>query len=65
MFLRNIKTFIKHLGKNKMYTSITILGFSHTLSRNILLTNSIKIKTGFFVWFTTLIRVLPLLRDNY
>ncbi len=42
MFLRNIKTFIKQLYKNKLYSLVTILGFSISLMFVILLSVYIK-----------------------
>ncbi len=42
MWLINIKTFIKHLLKNRLYTLITILGFSISLTFVILLSVYLK-----------------------
>jgi len=65
MFLRNIKTFIKHLGKNKMYTSITILGFSVSLMFIILLSAYIKQEYSVDQFHKNKDRIFRLVHDTY
>lgn len=42
MFIRNLKSFSKHLLKNKLYTTVTLVGFSISLTFVILLSIYIK-----------------------
>ena len=65
MFLRNIRTFIKYLGKNKMYTSITILGFSVSLMFVILLSAYLKQEYSVDKFQENKDQIFRLVHDSY
>lgn len=65
MFLKNLKTFFKHLGNNKMYTLITTLGFSVSLMFIILLSAYLKQEFSVDKFHANKERIYRLVHDDY
>jgi putative ABC transport system permease protein len=65
MVIRNIKTFLKHLARNKVYTGIIIGGFSISLMFVILLTVYIKKEYSYDQFHVNKERVYRLVHENY
>ncbi|WP_071797459.1 ABC transporter permease [Labilibacter marinus] len=65
MILRNLKTFIKHLLKNKLYTLITVLGFAISLMFVTLLTVYIQKEYSNDKFHVNKDRVYRLVHDEY
>ena len=65
MFLKNIKTFIRHLNQNKLYTAITIIGFSISLMFVILLSVYLKQEYSVDEFNANKDRIFRLAHDDY
>ncbi|GET34588.1 ABC transporter permease [Prolixibacter bellariivorans] len=65
MFLKNIKTFIRHLSQNKLYTAITIISFSISLMFVILLSVYLEQEYSVDEFNANKNRIFRLAHDDY
>ncbi len=65
MPVKNLKTFLKHLGRNKLYAAITILGFSISLTFVILLNVYVQKEYSVDQFHANKDRIYRLVHDSY
>ncbi|MFA8435099.1 MAG: ABC transporter permease [Marinifilaceae bacterium] len=64
MHLQNLRTFLKHLLKNKLYTAITVMGFAVSLAFVILLSIYIKQEASVDQFHEKKDRIFRMVSDN-